>query len=1725
MSYNYFSKRNFLWLTLGVGFLSLIFFWQALFSTFTGIVLKSYVKLAYDYELEYQNLTKTDNKWTFKGISLTAIDPNKPKLELEELSFETNWYSIYPRSKGSILIRNPKFFFPESLDRELLSKLFAGGGSFGRKQNVDIVGGELHFPFKVHSSKTETIYFAGQISRDRQRPSQIKLWNDKDRVVVELPDRHSQSEQIVFHIQKLSCPLLTELDHYFNPERLSLDANKGILSGEAKLTLTKEGLPILHGNLQLDDFQFYHQILQIKGLIPKAKLVLSQETNLALELPADLFFYREGRLFWSLHKIEGGIAQKQNDIAKLSLNGVYYYNKETLSLQVEGDADLSDYGFSFLNLRYLLEHADHREVSGSLVIRQVAPEGKIVDIQAKNFGKVEFDFFQNLLSGYFPQLNEIAMNSGVVAGNFRVNFDHGTLGNINLENLDLKDLDLSIDALGIRPFIREGKGFLTLDMKRENIWDSLFGELAIEKGSLKLLADPENDWEISNLNSLLKFEEGFIHDSLAEGNFAGVSGVAKLFVKNGQQETLIDVKGKAASLIHLLPDQYEEGFAKSLEDRDIRIHTHIQGRKKALHVSSEISVQGKNSEEERFSLGFEMARSAIPQNIFNNPLKDDLYISHFPNMLWNQYLFDRESGAAGFTIKNGWFFAKELPLAKYLAPWLFSGKSFDLEGLGDFTGTFDHLGIELSYTVKDFKLESPNLLIEIPEVGSLKRNEVGRHFYYFRTGNHHGSLPIYEGFYHEKNSGLDFTGIRGKAYFENGKVIVKDLDTYSKGMYLAGQIEVDYSNAYDGNFEVIIQTDTMHAKFSQVKDFFQHFNKPFLFINFPIEGNVAFGEKGGRFHFFFDKESYRLDTSLHGVFSDGSVKKETSKLALKDLNFNFDFDKNENNLLFSDIQGTVLVGNPEDPEEYAFVGDRIHFSDYERNCSEFDLWIGDKQRDFIRVVGKTACLDRDPSITQIFLDQTGTHIGDVHPDHFLLKIKDWTDVEEFSIGFRFNLETILNDLQRIARAELLDISPQLTQELLQLQSGKGKLHLQLGYDVSSTVVSFMADGKDIAIKDYSFQNFILHGKKKQKDWIIDELTADDFTLSADLFRNEDRWDIKFLGLRWADKLLLGLQGAYLDESKTVQAKINLFETDLQKSKDMAFLSDWLGAYRIKGNLKGGGELTLATNEEGKWQVDLSLLLHGKNLVINDLRFRNTNDFALKYRTGSYFSVEGLQTGLLRGEGNEESMHLLLNKISYDIPLERLAAEEIAFKFPGWHADEIAGEVKKSFPELPFDPRELSFLAKYSKDQFMEGVASYYKDPSDVRFDLHLKDATYAFNDTDHELKNLKIKILNDKIDIYTLYKLGALDLWVFIESPSLSFSRGKLILSDLMLDRNKEAQQVVVEWNGDPLAGNAIQSITGVLSGLQFHLKQNPMANRSTAVFDGEIKIFDPERAAKLISQDSYEKMKQFQLGSGYTIKGQWRIEDYEKNRELAFDGQLLGKDFIFKGYRLKSLASDLSYKNDHLSLKNVKVDDNGMSLQAPAIEAIKGGASWNFQIPQLIVSDLKPSSLMEVDNPIKTQKPFVIRKMEIQELHGRVGDANSITGKGCMHFQNPIKKSLQNTIFAIPAEILARIGLDLSVLTPVMGTVFYDIGDGKIFLTRFKDVYSDKKLSKFYLPDNGYDSYVDFEGNLHVQIRMKQYNLVFKLAELFTVTIKGTYQKPTYSLQKQAKNNATQGV
>ncbi len=91
-------------------------------------------------------------------------------------------------------------------------------------------------------------------------------------------------------------------------------------------------------------------------------------------------------------------------------------------------------------------------------------------------------------------------------------------------------------------------------------------------------------------------------------------------------------------------------------------------------------------------------------------------------------------------------------------------------------------------------------------------------------------------------------------------------------------------------------------------------------------------------------------------------------------------------------------------------------------------------------------------------------------------------------------------------------------------------------------------------------------------------------------------------------------------------------------------------------------------------------------------------------------------------------------------------------------------------------------------------------------------------------------------------------------------------------------------------------------------------------------------------------------------------------------------------------------------------------------------------------------------------------------------------------------------------------------MLIPVEGKVYYEMKEKKIFFTKFTDVYSHDRHCHFNLLKPPDFSYIDFLGNIHMNIRMKQHVLL-KITEPFTIEVRGTLLKPLYRLKKRKVN------
>ena len=1043
-----------------------------------------------------------------------------------------------------------------------------------------------------------------------------------------------------------------------------------------------------------------------------------------------------------------------------------------------------------------------------------------------------------------------------------------------------------------------------------------------------------------------------------------------------------------------------------------------------------------------------------------------------------------------------------------------------LSGYGDFEGMFDPESANVTFDAYDVVLENESLSIDIKEL------QHATCYVSFEDKAIQGTLPVENGTYFERNNGLLFTDINAKIELQDKKIHIPSIDAFCNGLYFAGVMDLDFTNPIPGVFSIEMRAHTMNGKFSQAQHFFSHFKKPFFFVKMPFEADVSFTKEGGFCRFDFEPGSYQFQTRLQGCLAEGQMQSENFDVAVQALSLDFDYDHQANQLNFSDIQGVLLVGKPDHVEEYLIAGDHVRFTDYAKNESEFDVWVGDRNRDIIRIAGKTTAPKElgEGDFVEFLLDQDLSHFGDVHLNTCQLILSNWSEVETCKLEFAFKLDTLFRDLQRFSHSGFLFLSPRLLAYLNQIQAAGGDFSVGLDFDKTSSLFNYHVAGKDLLVADNQFKQFLLTGKRAHRTWVIDQLLLDDLSIAADIFYEEGDCQINFLGLRLGSALLAGMDGRLCKDGSALDGHVNLLEVDLERLNEWPAFRSFVEKVQPHGAVKATGQMRVEFGKGASdWRGEATLTASLKNMQLKGLDFQDAEGVSCHLTSDRGVVLRQIKTALRSPDKKSVTAFLDVDKVDYDSGSDAFYLEGMHFNVPAEKLPVLTRVLGSTFPDV-FSSAFLESCAKVKETGNFEGTLNVDVAEPHHAVRLALKAGKYLFHDQEHEVSNFVLDLDPCEFKLLTQYRYQQHLFWMLVHSKSPQLDYGRMALMDQHPDQQAASNlsPLVVYWRNYADTGLTVETAEGSFAGLQVSLYRNPdnPLDKDAMHLEGEV-FADVRKACCLLPEDLAQKMAVLGMGSGYTLKGSYLISRQGKENRVFCHGTLLGNDCELRGYQFVQLKADVNMTPELVSLKNVRIDDPcGVFISDAISLEKKNNAQWLCSSPGIRVVEFRPSLLREAGHySITPMKPLIVRQIGLDNLQGIVGDEASFTGYGTLEFANPHKKNFQNPLLAIPAEILSRIGLDLTVLTPVVGTIFYELRDGRVVFTRFKDMYSEGRLSKFYLSQNPlHESSMDFEGNLSLHVRMKQYNLLFKIAELFTVKVNGTLLKPAYSLQKQQK-------
>ncbi len=303
-----------------------------------------------------------------------------------------------------------------------------------------------------------------------------------------------------------------------------------------------------------------------------------------------------------------------------------------------------------------------------------------------------------------------------------------------------------------------------------------------------------------------------------------------------------------------------------------------------------------------------------------------------------------------------------------------------------------------------------------------------------------------------------------------------------------------------------------------------------------------------------------------------------------------------------------------------------------------------------------------------------------------------------------------------------------------------------------------------------------------------------------------------------------------------------------------------------------------------------------------------------------------------------------------------------------------------------------------------------------------------------------------------------------------------------------------------------LDSVKGAAYGITASLEKSKGSYLPHAhILSGSLAI-DFKALKPCFSPEIQKKIQALKLGSGYAFQGDFV---FPEGKEMTASGKLFGSHTEFLGFAFETLTAKLLYSPSHIEIADLKLIDRAGTIEMKKM-LCNQGTDWSFAIPLLQIKDLTPSALKTVDSPPSAEKPFAITQCLLEGIRGKLADPMTWEGQGMMHFTNTVKK--ESSFWDAPLDLVRKLGLDPGLLTPICGDIDLKLAGDKLYLDHLKNAYSEGERAQFFLSVD-HPSYIDLDGNIRVDIRMRQ-DVVLKFTEKLLLTIRGTLEKPKYGLQ-----------
>ncbi len=864
--------------------------------------------------------------------------------------------------------------------------------------------------------------------------------------------------------------------------------------------------------------------------------------------------------------------------------------------------------------------------------------------------------------------------------------------------------------------------------------------------------------------------------------------------------------------------------------------------------------------------------------------------------------------------------------------------------------------------------------------------------------------------------------------------------------------------ALRGAMDFSLDTGALNLSTSQIAgdlggllSLMQHLNA-FPGVKIPLEGTFSSGEKG----FVLASQGGQTDYTFKGDFENLSFPINDAT-RISDGRCEVLFDSKTKSLklakgegLWHLIDGTVLGVQLK----------RFSSALNERPSMDFALKVVNSKKELIGIEGTAASSAQNT--WEIVFDPSSTHV----------------------VGGRLNITrcTLNNEMQPVSFEMRPTIKCQDLAEGAALLQNAGFMSLMLSpmslkdWQLDGTLqarlscddkVYFMAESRDLKVKGDSYPSFALSGEKIGDTWRIDRFQAGNLFLKGSLALEPNGFSLPQFEGNWQGIALKG-SGFLRTEQKRFSCTLESVRGDLAALK---LFPQVKGSFSAKAKLAGDYS---DPNDPLQMQGNAQVAFELESPLFVDVNTHQSVAFSYDH-----------------GQLSCKDIDLKLSNKASSAYLGSVKIGDLQFK-DEFALHELQFALTPSFIGHCIDAKLLpDTIQAFTWEGELEGSG----DLTGTFFQANLKPGKYGYDGRDLAFEQLQLRYEKDRVALRGKTQVQEHPLWALLQLELSKEPCGALKLFD---HPKAEGMKIVFRTHAGKIAWESIQ---GNCYGLKCKLNRSdkrkiPMAT----VLSGEIGFDGSPFLPK--------ELDSFKFGKGYAWKGDIVLW-HDLKKGFQANGTLSGRDFEAFGYCFKRLEGELEAAPDRFILSDLKIEDPAGAMHIKKI-AINKDHEWNLDIPLVAVRQLQPSMLRKIGEEKQTLKPFIIQNFTMTDIRGELSDLSTLVGTGRMSFVNQFKK--EASLFDLPLELIKKIGLDLGLLTPVQGELDLELHGDKCYLMALKNAFSDGNRSEFYLAPSKELSYIDLEGKMHIDLKMRQ-DVMLKITEPFTLTIRGTLEKPRYGL------------